>query len=205
MLANMSIKEFLEKTASKDPTPGGGSIAALCGAIACALSSMVAALTVNNEKYADAKGEMEGIISSAREYIDFFIKKMDADASAFEGVMKAYRLPKGNDEEKDARSEAIQESLKGAAEEPLYVAEKALLAMDMIEKAVERGNAQAVTDGAVAVMLARTAVLSALYNTEINLSSIRDDVYKQKMGATVQRLRDEALIRERHILSKVKL
>ncbi len=205
MLAEMSIKEFLSKLSSGAPTPGGGSVAALCGAVACGLSSMVASLTVQNDKYAAVKGEMEEIIESAKEYIGFFTEQMDADAHAFEDVMKSYRMPKEKAEEKKVRNRAIQQSLKGAAEVPFHVAQRALETMDLIERVIEKGNVQAVTDGAVAAMLMRTAVLSALYNTEINLASIKDDGYREKMGNGIQDLRDEISLREKCVLEKVRI
>ena len=93
MLADMSIKEFLDKTASSDPAPGGGSIAALCGAAACALSSMVAALTVNNKEYVGVSEEMEKLIQAGSRLMTFFMEQMDADANAFNNVIAAYRMP----------------------------------------------------------------------------------------------------------------
>ena len=180
MLADMSIKEFLDKTASSDPAPGGGSIAALCGAAACALSSMVAALTVNNKEYAGLSEEMEKLIQAGSGLMTFFMEQMDADANAFNDVIAAYRMPKTGEQERAARSAAIQQGLKKAAEVPMGVAERALEAMDMIETAVEKGNKQAVTDGAIAAMMARNA-LAALYNVEINLASIKDEEYCEKM------------------------
>lgn len=205
MLADLSIKDFLEKTASSAPAPGGGSVAALCGAIACALTSMVAALTVGNEVYAEAKGEMRGIIDSAEGFINFFTGQMDADAHAFESVMEAYRMPKLSDEEKKLRSTTIQQQLKGAAEVPMEVAQKALEAMDMIETVVVNGNRNAVTDGAVAAMTARTAVLAALYNTQINLASIKDERFREEMQGRVLELKEKVVAREKQILDKVKL
>lgn len=205
MLADMSVNEFLSKVASSEPTPGGGSIAALCGAVACSLSTMVAALTVGNKKYAGVREEMKELIFSMEGLVDFFIVQMDDDAQAFESVMEAYRMPKNSDEEKKLRSATIQQRLKGATEVPLDVAQKALKAMDMIEKAVEKGNSQAVTDGAVAVMMARTAVLSALYNVKINLAYLKDDEYIQNMQHMVRSISDIAADREKQILEKVKL
>ena len=203
MLAGMSIKEFLDKTASSDPAPGGGSIAALCGAAACALASMVAALTVNNKEYAGVSGEMEKLIHAGSELMTFFMEQMDADAEAFNDVIAAYRMPKTGDQERAARSAAIQQGLKKAAEVPMGVAERALEAMDMIETAVVKGNRQAVTDGAVAAMMARNAVLAALYNTEINLASIKDEGYREKMRDRIKELRNMAAAREKQILDKV--
>ncbi len=205
MLADMSIKEFLDKTASSDPAPGGGSIAALCGAAACALTSMVAALTVNNKEYVGVSEEMEKLIQAGSGLMTFFMEQMDADAEAFNGVMDAYRMPKTSERERAARSAAIQQGLKRAAEVPMGVAEKALEAMDMIETAVEKGNRHAVTDGAVAAMMARNAVLAALYNVEINLASIKDEGYCEKMRDRIGELRDKAAAREKQMLDKVVL
>jgi formiminotetrahydrofolate cyclodeaminase len=205
MLADMTIKEFLEKTASSDPAPGGGSVAALCGALACALNSMVASLTVNNKEYAEVCGEMKQMMEAGSGLMEFFVAQMDADAEAFNGVMDAYRMPKTSERERAARSEAIQQGLRKAAEVPMGVAEKALEVMDMIETAVGKGNRHAVTDGAIAAMLARTAVLAALYNTEINLASIKDEMFREEMRSRVLELKGKAITREKHILGKVVL
>jgi formiminotetrahydrofolate cyclodeaminase len=205
MLADMTIKEFLKKTASSDPAPGGGSVAALCGAVACALASMVASLTVDNKEYSEVSGEMEKLLEVCSRLMDSFVQYMDADAEAFNGVMDAYRMPKTSEQERVARSEAIQQGLKKAAEVPMEVAEKALEVMDMIETAVEKGNRHAVTDGAVAAMMARTAVLAALYNTEINLASIKDEGFRKGMQDRVLELRERAVSREKDILGKVRI
>jgi len=205
VLADKSIKEFLARTASDDPAPGGGSIAALCGAVACALVSMVASLTVNNQKYVEVRGQMKGLIDKSPGLINFFMEQMEADAHVFNGVIEAYRMPKSSPQEKAVRSEAIQQGLKEAAEIPMAVADKALAAMDMIETAVEKGNSQAVTDGAVAAMMARTAILSALYNVEINLKSIKDNEYRERMQVQIRELRERAAARESQILEKVEI
>jgi formiminotetrahydrofolate cyclodeaminase len=117
--------------------------------------------------------------------------------------MKAYKMPKSTEEEKAARSRAIQDSLKKAADVPMKVAEKALEAMEFARLAVEKGNKNAVTDGAVAAMMARTAVLSALYNVEINLASIKDEAYKKGMYHRIRELREKAETKEKQILEAV--
>lgn len=205
MLADMSIKEFLDKTSSSDPAPGGGSIAALCGAAACALASMVASLTVSNKEYAGVSDEMKRLIESGSGLMAFFMRQMDADAGAFNDVIAAYRMPKTSERERTARSAAIQQGMRKAAEVPMGVAEKALEAMDMIETAVEKGNRQAVTDGAIAAMMARTAVLAALYNVEINLASIKDEGYRGEMISRIRELRNMAAAREKQILDRVEI
>jgi formiminotetrahydrofolate cyclodeaminase len=166
---------------------------------------MVAALTVNNKEYAGLSEEMEKLIQAGSGLMTFFMEQMDADANAFNDVIAAYRMPKTGEQERAARSAAIQQGLKKAAEVPMGVAERALEAMDMIETAVEKGNKQAVTDGAIAAMMARNAVLAALYNVEINLASIKDEEYCEKMRDRIRELRDMAAAREKQILDKVKL
>lgn len=205
MFKDNSIEEFLAKTASKDPVPGGGSVAAFCGATACALASMVASLTVDNPKYREASMEMKDLVNTSSEHIGFFTEQMDADAHAFNRVIEAYRMPKSNEEQKDDRVRAIQQSLKQAAEVPMAVAEKAFGTMKMIETVVKKGNRQAVTDGAIAAMMARTAVLAALYNVEINLKSIKDDGYRERMESRVEELRGKTAEAEELILSMVKM
>ena len=205
MFKDNSIEEFLAKTASKDPVPGGGSVAALCGAAACALAAMVASLTVDNPKYREAGMEMKDLVNTGSEYIEFFTGQMDADANAFNSVLEAYRMPKSNEEQRADRARAIQQSLKQAAEVPMAVAEKAFGTMKMIETVVKKGNRQAVTDGAIAAMMARTAVLAALYNVEINLKSIKDDGYRERMEIRVEELRGKTAEAEGLILSMVKM
>lgn len=205
MLADSSIKKFLRDTASDSPAPGGGSVAALCGALACALASMVASLTVDSQKYSEVSGEMKAIIDAGSQGIDFFTGQMDDDANAFNGVIEAYRMPKSDEQERTARSKAIQQGLKEAAAVPMAVAEKAYEVMDMIETSVEKGNRQAVTDGAVAAMMARNAVLAALYNVEINLTSIKDSEYTEEMNSRVGKLREKAVEAEKRILGKVQI
>jgi len=203
VLVEKSLRQFMDELASNAPVPGGGSVAALCGAVSSALASMVSALTVSNDKYLQVKGEMEGLLAASRKYIDFFSEQIDRDAEAFDSVMKAYKMPKSTEEEKAARSRAIQDSLKKAADVPMKVAEKALEAMEFARLAVEKGNKNAVTDGAVAAMMARTAVLSALYNVEINLASIKDETYKKGMYQRIRELREKAETKEKQILEAV--
>jgi len=205
MLVNKSVVEFVDVTASKEPVPGGGSVAALSGAIAAALGEMVANLTIGKKKYVEVEEEMKEIAEvmagKRKDFIDF----VDEDACSFDDVMKAFKMPKETDEEKAARTAKIQEGTKYAASVPLKVAKAAYGIMDMCEAVVVKGNKSAVTDGAVAAMMARTAVLSALYNTKINLGSIKDEDFVAKMTAEVNELEQNAIRREKEILDKVVL
>lgn len=205
MLSNMKIKEFLAATSSDAPVPGGGSVAALSAAIASSLAEMVANLTIGKKGYDEVQDEMKAISEKMSAYTPKFVDFIDKDAASFDEAMKAFKLPKETDEEKKARSEAIQSGMKLAANVPLETAQSAMEILGMIEAVVERGNSNAVTDGAVAAMMTRTAVLSALYNVKINLGSIKDAEYVEKTAAEVARIEKEVVEIEARILSKVKL
>lgn len=205
MLSNMNIKEFLAATSSDAPVPGGGSVAALSAAIASSLAEMVANLTIGKKGYDDVQDEMKAISEKMSAYTPKFVDFIDKDASSFDDVMKAFKLPKETDEEKKARTEAIQNGMKLAATVPLETAQAAMEILGMIEAVVQRGNSNAVTDGAVAAMMTRTAVLSALYNVKINLGSIKDADYVAKAAAEVERIEKEVVEIEARILSQVKL
>lgn len=205
MLADMTVKEFLEKTASGAPVPGGGSVAALSAGLAAALTEMVANLTVGKKGYETVEAEMKEVLKAGSECREKFIGDMDRDAESFNGVMEAFKMPKDTEEEKEARKAAIQKGSKEATLVPLQVAKDAFRMMEIIEKVVDNGNQNAVTDGAVAAMMARTAVLSALYNVKINLGSIKDEVFVADVAKQMEELESKVGEVEKHILSKVKL
>ncbi len=203
MLVNLSVKEFLGKTAGSDPVPGGGSISALNAAIASALTEMVANLTIGKKKYEDKEEQMKKIAASASSYQALFIKDIDADSDAYNKVFDAFKLPKETDEQKAIRSQEIQAATKVAAEVPMEIARKAYAMMEIIEQVAEHGNQNAITDACVSMMTARTAVLGGLLNVRINLSSIKDEAYVASMAQEADRLEKEAIEKEQALLSKV--
>ncbi len=205
MLINKTVREFVEATASNEPVPGGGSVAALTAAIAAALGEMVANLTIGKKKYVEVEEEMKGIAEKLTSCRQALLEYIDKDAQSFDGVMKAFGMPKETDEEKAARAAAIQEAMKDASAVPLAVAKSTFDLMEPIRAVVLKGNANAVTDGAVAAMMARTGVLSALYNVKINLASINDQDFVSKVSADVVRLETEVVRIEQEILAQVKL
>jgi len=205
MLADKNIKEFLNETASSSPVPGGGSVAALSAGLAAALTAMVANLTIGKKGYEGLEEEMENIAKEAEMYKEKFIEYIDKDSESFNQVMAAFKLPKETEEEKEIRKEMIQRSYKAAALVPLEVAREGLKIMDIIETVVVKGNKNAVTDGAVAAMMARTATLSALYNVKINLGSIKDAEFVENIGKEVQEIEDKITKIEKDILEKVVL
>lgn len=205
MLIDKSVSQFLDATASNDPVPGGGSIAASSGATAAALVEMVANLTIGKKKYEDVNDEMKEISKKANDLRQQLLKYIDIDSEAFNRVMNAYKLPKDTEEQKIVRKMTIQNAMKYAASVPLEVAKKSYDIMELSMRVVENGNKNAVTDGAVSAMMARTAVLSAIYNVKINLSSIKDNIYVEKVDSEVSWLEMNVNSKEKEILGKVEL
>ena len=204
-LADLSIKEFLAKTASNSPVPGGGSIAALSAAIAASLSEMVANLTIGKRGFEAIEEEMREIVKNAFQYRERLIRYIDKDSNAYNDVMAAFKLPKGTEHERNNREETIQEALKNAALVPLDVAKDAFKIIELAEKVVKQGNKKAITDAAVATMMARTAVLSALYNVKINLASIKDTDFVEEIREEIKHMESEIVNRESEILSDVSM
>jgi len=205
MLADLTVKDFLAQTASDAPVPGGGSISALCGATACALIEMVAGLTVGKKGYEEQTEKMTALMPEMVKARDELLEAIDKDADSFNEVMGCFKMPKATDEEKKARSAAIQEATKHAALVPLSVAEKTFAILDMAGEVILHGNKNALSDGAVAAMLCRTAVLGALYNVKINIASIKDEIFREELAAKVAKLEKEVCAKEQEILGQVVL
>ncbi len=203
MLADLTVKELLEKIAGSDPVPGGGSVAALNGAIASALTGMVAGLTIGKKGYEENQELMEHIRQLAANRQQLFVEDIDRDSEAYDGVFACFRMPKGTDEEKVARSAAIQEATKHAALVPMQVARNAYELMNVIADAIHLGNQNAVTDGCVALMAARSAVLGALLNVRINLTSLKDKEFARQLQAEADQLEHDACAREKELLDVV--
>lgn len=199
-MKDMTLEAFCALTESNAPAPGGGSIAALAGALAAALSGMVANLTMGREKYADVEDEMKVMEASAKQLSEDLLDAILKDTESFNLYMDALKLPKGTEQEKAARSAAMQEGLKAAALVPLETAKMAYEIIDYAELAIKKGNQNAVTDGKTGLMLARTAVLAAGYNVKINLESIKDEEFVAKLSAELATIEENAIRREKEIL-----
>lgn len=202
-LKEMSVAEMAAMTASNSPAPGGGSIAAMTGAFGAALSAMVASLTIGKKAYADVKDEMQVVIDKAEELRLELLDAIQKDSESFDAFIAALGMPKDTDEEKAARTAAMQRSLKEAAEVPYQTAVTAARIIPLAETVVKKGNAKAVTDGLVSAMMARTAVRSALLNVRINLESINDSEYVSDMREKCRELESGVVKAEAYILSLV--
>lgn len=200
-MEELTLKEFIEKLASKDAVPGGGSVAALSASLGTALIEMVANLTAGKKKYMEVSDQMEKTIEETKPVRKDFLKDIQRDSQSFQSVLDCFRLPKTTEEEKTYRKEEIQKAYKKAIDVPLSIAEKALKLFDKVEFVVKNGNKNAVSDGLVAALMLRTAVLSALLNVKINLSGIKDEEYKREMEEKVNQIEKTANKREQEILS----
>lgn len=203
MLVDLSIKDFLNKVAGNDPIPGGGSIAALNGAVASALAAMVANLTIGKKGYEAHEELMRHISEIAMDEKNALLEYVDRDSQAYDKVFACFKMPKATEEEKALRSAAIQEATKFAAEVPMQVARKAYELMSLIEDVARIGNRNAVTDACVAMMSARAAVLGALMNVRINLGSLKDKEYVARLQAETEELERLACEKEKELLEEI--
>jgi len=167
--------------ASSEPVPGGGSAAALAGATACSLISMVAGLTMDKSGYEDVWDEMRELKQVMDGKSQAFLSEMDRDADSYARVISCYQLPKTTDEEKAKRSNAIQEAILEAAKIPLEVAEQAAELFPYARTVIQKGNQNAASDGAVGALMARACVRSALYNVKINAVSLKDETAREQL------------------------
>jgi len=191
-LIDLSLSEFIERLASDSPAPGGGSAAALAGALATALVEMVANLTLGREEYAEAQTEMKAVKSAAASIRSELMELVDRDTRAFQAVMAAMRLPRGTEDEKNTRKAAIREATKEASQVPLRVAELACEVLALARVAAQKGNPNAVTDAGVAGWLALAAAEGAGLNVKINLPGIKDDTFRSELGRRVNQYLDLA-------------
>lgn len=200
MLAELSIQALLEKTAAAEPVPGGGSMAALAGAVAAGLTEMVANLTIGKKGYEPVSGQMQEIAKQAATSREKMIGAIDLDAEAYQQVVAAFKLPKETDTQKSDRINAIQQALKSAALTPLEAAKESISIMELAGQALRGGNKNAYSDAAVAVMNARTAVLGAISNVQINLADIKDQNFVDTVGKEADELAQKARQLEQELL-----
>ena len=193
VLTSMKINEFTDLLSTDSPAPGGGSVAALCGALSGALSSMVGALTHGKKGYEKTFAEMEEIGIRGQELKDAFLADVDRDTEAFNSVMEAMRLPKKTDEDKAHRTAAIEEATKQATLVPLGVLERTIEAAKLARRVAEKGNVNSTSDAGVAALAARTAAEGAFLNVRINLPGIEDESFKKETLDKALKLRDEVV------------
>lgn len=201
--AEKSLQSFLDQVASAEPAPGGGTVAALSGALGASLVAMVCRLTIGKKGYEAVSAEMEAILPRAEALQRELTNLMQADTDAYARVMAAYRLPKTNEDERVARTRAIQAALEHAADVPLHVAECCAQVLELARLVVEKGNKNAASDGGVGALMAQSGLHGAVFNVLINLSGISDETFKQERRARVNQLQTKAEHLAREILRVV--
>jgi len=177
MLVQKTVTSFLNELASNSPAPGGGSVAALSGAIGAALTSMVCNLTIGKKKYAGVEGDMKKTLAQAEGLREQFTAMIDRDTEAFNRVMDAYGLPKENDAQKALRSAAIREATREATLVPLEVMKHCIDAMALAQDVAANGNAHSVSDAGVSALMLNAACQGAALNVKINLNSLDDQEF----------------------------
>lgn len=192
-LVSMTVNQFVDVLASESPAPGGGSVAALCGALGSALTTMVGSLTHGKKGYEAYWTDMEQLGIRAQKLKDEFMLDVDRDTAAFNKVMDAFRLPKKTDEEKAARQAAVEEATKGATQVPLEVLRRSVDAVRLAAEAVEKGNKNSISDAGVGALCARTAAEGAFFNVCINLGGLQDKAFVQQTRREAEQMRQEVV------------
>lgn len=188
-IGGRTIDGFLAQLASDSPTPGGGAVAGLLAANGAALIQMVCSLTIGKAAYEEVDGRMREIDAMAGEAREALLDVADRDATAFDGVMAAFKMPKDSDAQKAERSQAIQSGYESAAEVPMECARQAAALMSLADEVTRTGNAQAASDGSSAAQCLSAAVWCATYNVEINAAALKDQAKAQALRDEVSALR----------------
>ena len=189
MYIEQSLQVYLDDLASERPTPGGGSAAAVSGAMGAALASMVTRLTIGKANYADVEGEMRGILQGTERLRERFQELMGEDIAAYGKLSGAFKLPRTSEEERAARTMAIQEQLVEAASVPLEMAECAAELVRYCQRIAEIGNKNVLSDVATGGLLAASAGTGAAWMVRINLQSLKDaelvEALSERLGAAL--------------------
>lgn len=202
-LAELKVNEFANVLSSDAPAPGGGSTAALEGSLGAALTAMVCGLTVGKKKYADYQDLVKDVQAKAESLKARFMDVMDRDTEAFDVVSAVYGMPKETDEQKAARSAAIQESLKGCTKTPMEMMELAAETLELTDSILGKSNASALSDLGVSALSLGTAMRGAWLNVLINIGSIKDQAFAEEYRRKGEALLAKGLPLSEQIYQKV--
>jgi glutamate formiminotransferase/formiminotetrahydrofolate cyclodeaminase len=202
-LVSMSLADFADETASESPAPGGGSISAYTGALGASLATMVANLSAHKKGWDERWEEFSNWAEKGENYKNELIRLVDADTKAFNQIMIAFGLPKSTDEEKSARTKAIQDATKFAIEIPFKVMQSAYSVMEVIKAMAEIGNPNSVSDAGVAALCARSAVMGAFMNVRINAKDFDDKSFVADIINKGKEMENKTIAIENEILKIV--
>ena len=198
-----SLQKYLEELSSNSPTPGGGNVAALCGALSASLGIMVCNLTIGKKKYLDVETEMNEMKVKLNVYVDKFLSLAKYDNEAFERVMDAFKLPKETDEQKKLRIEAIEKSTLEAASVPADVIKNCREIIPFLETISKKGNQNSLSDAGVAVAVIAAASEGAFLNVLINYSSLSEKQKAAGLLTQAENLNNEVKEEARYILDAI--
>ena len=187
-LTDKPVTSFLDELASNAPAPGGGSVAAISGALGAALISMVCNLTLGKKGYEGVQADIEALLAQSEALRHDMVGLLEADVAAYTAYSQTAKMPKDTDEEKAVRAAAMQDALKNATMPPMHIAEAAIKIMDLCMPAAEKGNKWAVSDAGVAVLMAEAALRAAALNVLINLGTIKDQDFVAEKRAHLNKL-----------------
>jgi glutamate formiminotransferase / formiminotetrahydrofolate cyclodeaminase len=202
-LIKMDLVAFADETASESPAPGGGSISAYIGSLGISLGTMVANLSSHKPGWDERWKEFSDWAEKGQYYKNELLKMVDEDTNAFNKIMSAFGLPKGSDEEKKARTQAIQDATRYATEVPFKVMQLSYDSMEVIKVMAEIGNPNSVTDAGVGALCARSAVMGAFLNVKINAAGLTDKAFAEKLISEGHVLEDKTNALEEEILKIV--
>lgn len=199
-LFSLSLKEVINMSASSDPTPGGGSVSAICAAFAASMAAMVGNLTIGKKKYKDVEDKVTELRDEAISLINEFEDLVYEDISQFGKLMEVYKMPKSTDKEKEEREIALQQALRGATETPMKVARACVRLLRIVSELAPIGNKMAISDAGVAAYLGEASLKAVLLNVDINIPNITDEEYvrnvmleRDKLISEGQSLKEKAL------------
>jgi len=203
-LVSETVQDYCKRLASNEPTPGGGSGAAVAGVLAAASAAMAANFTVGKKKFADVQADIERILEVLNTQQQKLLELADADAEAYSKVGAAYGMPRDTDAEKEARQQAIQEALMAAAEVPMGVTEACAAVIAVLPELADKCNPNLISDVGVGAQLGSAALAAAQLNVEVNLALIKDEDYNADKRQRLERLRTEATEAAEEALKKAK-
>ncbi len=201
--SELSLRQFLATLASSAPTPGGGTAAAVAGAMGAGLTEMVGALTLSREKFAPVHDAMRAISETARRAREEFLDLAREDSQAYDAVVAARKLARATEEEKEIRSREIENAGRLATEVPMRTARAAARLLDALPELVEKGNPNALSDAGSAALLLEAAAMGALLNVAINLPGISDAAFVDEMRREAVAIREETGRLRARILAEV--
>jgi len=202
-LAKMNLREFCNETLSDSPAPGGGSVAALMGALGASLGGMVANLSAGKRGWDDKLEYFSDLAVKAQQLKDELLSLVDEDTAAFNKVMDGFAMPKESAEEKTARTKAIEEATKYAAEVPLKVMETSFKSYKLLSEMADKGNPASISDVGVGALATRACIEGAALNVKINLAQLKDEKFKSALAERVRNLRSDSVAKFEEISQAV--